>query len=198
MNRLSSLMLNGALFALLILGLAGSTWAQSVLGASHRPQEGIQESTDRQKRPHGADATQRLLFWNEVALKANARDHARAAPLKPEQGGPNRTARAFAIVQIAVFDAYNAIVGGYESYADLDLILEDADRESDRRRASVDAAIAQAAGDTLKALYPSQAAEIAAVQETDLDSIPDGRAKDAGIRIGRRAAEVILAIRSND
>ena len=204
MNRLSSLMLNGALFALLILGLAGSTWAQSVLGASHRPQEGIQESTDRQKRPPGADATQRLRFWNEIALKANARDHARAAPLKPEQGGPNRTARAFAIVQIAVFDAYNAIVGGYESYADLDLILEDADRESDRgresdrRRASVDAAIAQAAGDTLKALYPSQAADIAAVQETDLDSIPDGRAKDAGIRIGRRAAEVILAIRSND
>src|SRR5262249_58932429 len=123
MIKLNNLMLNGALFALLILGLVGSTWAQSVLGASHRPQEGIQESADRQKRPHGADATQRLLFWNEVALKANARDHARAAPLKPEQGGPLRTARAFAIVQIAVFDAYNPIVGGYESYADPDLIF---------------------------------------------------------------------------
>jgi PAP2 superfamily len=210
MNKLSNLMLNGALFALFILGLAGSTRAQSVLGASHRPQEGIQESADRQKRPHGDDATQRLLFWNEVVLKANARDHARSAPLKPEQGGPLRTARAFAIVQIAVFDAYNAIVGGYESYTDLDLISGDEDcdsdrghdsdrgRGSDRRRASVDAAIAQAAGDTLKVLYPSQAADIAAVQETDLDTIPDGRAKDAGIRIGRRAAEVILAIRSND
>src|SRR5262245_16405742 len=205
MNKHNNLMLNGALFALLILGLAGSTWAQSVLGSSHSLQEGIQESPDRHHhRPHGADATQRLLFWNEVALKANARDHARVAPLKPEQGGPLRTARAFAIVQIAVFDAYNAIVGGYESYTDPDLILGNADLEadrgrgSDRRRASVDAAIAQAAGDTLKTLYPSQAAEIAAVQETDLDSIPDGRAKDAGIRIGRRAAEVILAIRSND
>jgi hypothetical protein len=204
MNKLNNLMLSGALFAFSILSLAGSTWAQSVLGASHRPQEGIQESTDRQKRPHDADATRRLLFWNEVALKANARDHARSAPLSPEQGGPGRTARALAIVQIAVFDAYNAIVGGYESYADPDLILGDADSESDRgrgsdrRRASVDAAIAEAAGDTLKALYPSQAADIAAVQETDLDSIPDSRAKDAGIRIGRRAAEVILAIRSND
>src|SRR5262249_13501479 len=165
MIKLNNLMLNGALFALLILGLAGSTWAQSVLGSSHRPQEGIQESKDRQKRPHGADATQRLLFWNEVALKATARDHARVAPLKPEQGGPTRTARALAIVQIAVFDAYNAIVGGYESYADPDLILEDADcesdrgRGSDRRRASVDAALAQAAGDTLKRCYPSQAAD---------------------------------------
>jgi len=210
MNKRSNLMLNGALFALLVLGLAGSTWAQSVLGASHRPQEGMQESPDRQKRPHGDDATQRLLFWNEIALKANARDHARTAPLKPEQGGPHRTARALAIVQIAVFDAYNAIEGGYESYADPDLLSGDADRDSDhgrdsdrgrgsdRRRASVDAAIAEAAADTLKALYPSQAAEIAAVQETDLDSIADGRAKDAGIRIGRRAAEVILAIRSND
>src|SRR5262249_20917454 len=138
------------------------------------------------------------LFWNEVALKATARDHARSAPLKPEQGGPHRTARALAIVQIAVFDAYNAIVGGYESYVDQDLILADVGRGSDRRHASVDAAIAEADGDTLKALSPSQAAEIAAVQETDLDSISDGRAKDAGIRIGRSAAELILAIRSND
>src|SRR5215470_9756246 len=129
MNKLSNLMLNSALFASLILSLASSTWAQSVMGASHRPQEGIQESADRQKRPHGADATQRLLFWNEVALKANARDHARSAPLKPDQGGPARTARALAIVQIAVFDAYNAIVGGYEGYADPELILADADSE---------------------------------------------------------------------
>jgi len=203
MHKLNRLTLNATLLAFVTLISAVSTWAQgsqSALGPGFGVQSGAVESPDRQSRPIGADATRRLKFWNEITLKANARDHARVAPQSPDQVGPTRTARAFAIVHIAVFDAYNVIVGGFESYAGLDLASLDSEvgSESARRSASVDAAIAQAAGDTLIALYPSQAADIAAIQRVDLGTIPNGPAKDAGIRIGRRTADVILAIRSTD
>jgi hypothetical protein len=134
MNSSNRLTLNSALFTFLILSLAVSARAQSVLGPSHCLQEGARESPDRHRSP-GADTTRRLLFWNEIALKANALDHARLAPLRPDQGGPLRTARAFAIVHIAMFDVFNAIVGGYESYTGLDPASFDADLDCDRGRA---------------------------------------------------------------
>jgi len=197
MNTPNKLTLNSALFAYMILSLALSAWAQNPLGESHCLQEGARESPSRYKSP-GGDMTRRLLFWNEIALNANALDHARVAPLIPDQGGPLRTARAFAIVHIAMFDAFNAIVGGYESYTGLGPASLDEDIDCDRSRASVDAAIAQSAGDTLIALFPSQAENIEAIQRADLRTIPNGPAKNAGRRIGRRAAELILGIRSND
>ena len=194
MNTTNRLRLNGALFAFLILSLAVSAQAQSALRTSHVIQEDERESPDHQRSP-GDDTTRRLLFWNGVALNANGLDHALA---RPDQGGPLRTARAFAIVHIAMFDAFNAIVGGYKSYTGLDPASSDEDFDCDRSRASVDAAIAQAAGDTLIALYPFQAKVIEAIQRVDLKRIPNGSAKAAGIRIGRRAASEILRRRSND
>lgn len=197
MNTPNKLALNGALCAILILSLTGSARAQIALRAGNGFKQGAQGYLGRHKLPK-TNTTQRLLFWNEIALKANALDHARTPPLSPDQLGPVRTGRAFAIVHIAIFDAFNAIVGGYESYTSLDWDSFDAEFGWRRHRASVDAAIAQAAGDTLIALYPSQAEDIEAVQQTDLNTIPDGPAKNAGIIIGRRAAELILASRSND
>jgi hypothetical protein len=213
MNTPNKLTLNGALFTFLTLSLAFSARAQTALGVSHVIQEEARESPDRHESP-GADTTRRLLFWNEIALKANARDHAR---VPPDQGGPVRTARAFAIVHVAMFDAFNAIVGGFESYTGLDPASrdedcdrdnEDGDRDNrgnhdnrdnhDRSRASIDAAITQAAGDTLIALFPSQAEDIEAIQRADLKTIPNGPAKAAGRKVGRRAAEAILERRSND
>jgi membrane-associated phospholipid phosphatase len=126
----------------------------------------------------------------------------------PEQFGPARTARAFAIVHIAIFDAYNAIVGGYESYTGFRPALSgtifdsleegEADVDGVKRRASVDAAIIEAAATTLKALYPAQATDIENVRRIDLRSIPDGLAKSNGVAIGRQAANAILSRRSND
>jgi len=194
MNTPNGLTLNGALFTFLILSLAVSAQAHSALRTSHGIQEEERESPDHQRSP-GDDTTRRLLFWNGVALNANGLDHALA---RPDQGGPLRTARAFAIVHIAMFDAFNAIVGGFESYTGLDPASSDEDFDCDRSRASVDAAIAQAAGDTLIALYPFQAKVIEAIQRTDLKRIPNGPAKAAGRRIGRLAAEKILEKRRND
>jgi PAP2 superfamily len=133
----------------------------------------------------GADSVRR---WNEIALNANALDHVPVAPEGPEQFGPLRTARAFAIVHIAIFDAVNAIVGGYKSYTGL----------SPAHGASMNAAVAQAAHDTLVDLFPSQTINFDALLAEDLSKIRDGRAKTDGIDLGQQAAAAILALRAND
>src|SRR5206468_8296161 len=96
----------------------------------------------------GANAVRR---WNHVLLDANAIDHTPPAPgesrVYGEQLGPARTSRAFAIVHIAIFEAINAIAGMYRSYAGVDRVGSDT---------SMEAAVAQAAHDTLAAMFPSQ------------------------------------------
>ena len=47
-----------------------------------------------------------ILVWNQVMLDANAGD---SRLLIPDQGGPTRTSRAFAIVSVAMFDAWNSV-----------------------------------------------------------------------------------------
>jgi PAP2 superfamily len=160
--------------------------------------------TQSQPLQPGADATRRLRYWHEIALTTVALDHTPVAtavaldhtPVAPdenrvfgEQYGPPRTSRALAIVHIALFDAVNAITGGYQSYTDLGSAPADT---------SLDAAIAQAAHDTLVALYPSQRARLDALLTEDLGQLPDGRAQANGIALGQQAAAAILALRSND
>jgi len=94
-----------------------------------------------------------------------------------------------AIVHIAVFDAMNAIAGGYQSYTGLRPATDDT---------SVEAAIALAAHDTLVALFPSQKTDLDEELVADLGAIHDGRAKANGIKLGQAAATAILARRAND
>ena len=101
----------------------------------------------------GGDTRTRLLNWNMIAVDSTGIDHTPVAPgenrVFGEQIGPVRSARAMAIVHIAIFDAVNAITGGFQSYTNLGQVQEP-------NTYSVDAAIAQAAHDTLVALFPSQ------------------------------------------
>ena len=97
--------------------------------------------------------------------------------------------RSFAIMHAAVYDAVNAIVRTHSDY----LIHLKAPRH-----ASVAAAAATAAHDSLVQLYPSQAALLDADLATSLASIPDGQAKSQGIEVGASAAAQIVALRSND
>jgi hypothetical protein len=138
----------------------------------------------------GIDAVRR---WNEIAINASGLDH---TPLVDgetrvfgEQLGPARSSRAMAIVHIAIFDAVIAISGGYRSYTGISRGSGDA---------SVNAAIAKAAHDTLSALFPSQAPNFDMALAEDLKLISNGRAKDNGIDLGRRAAAAILELREND
>lgn len=172
------------------------TRIEEVLGPFHRAEPRDKAARNslvppRQMPPAGTDTLARVRYWNEIMLIANARDHTPGLPEQVfgEQLGPHRTSRAFAIVQVAVFDAINAVRGGYRSYSGL---------EPAEAGVSADAAVAQAAHDTLAALYPSQRAIFRAQLAADLALIPDGEAKRAGAHLGHRAARAILALREND
>jgi len=131
--------------------------------------------------------------WNAVAVDSAGLDH---TPVEPgdervfgEQIGPGRSSRAMAIVHIAIFDAVNAIASGYRGYTKINHAPPGA---------SMEAAIAQAAHDTLVAMYPSQTAFFHQVLAEDLVEIPDGPARIQGLHVGARAAELILAERASD
>ena len=189
--------------ALLCLALLVS-WSAPPAFAGTRPpigggpvtyatQPGTQELPPRYAAPSGPNAKARLAYWNEVAQRANAVDHTPAVAgnveLEAEQLGPTRTSRVGAIVHIAIYDALNAIVKRYPGYTGMLQAYPDS---------SQDAAIAQAAHDTLVALYPRQAPRLDAWLRADLARLPDGRAKLNGIDVGRRAAAAILALRASD
>lgn len=144
-------------------------------------------------RRGGASAIARLRYWNAIAIDTSGLDHTPLAAgetrIFGEQVGPGRSSRAMAIVHIAMFEAVNAVAGGYQSFVGLPF---------EGARSSMDSAIAQAAHDTLAVLFPSQAAAFDALLAEDLGRIREGRAKTAGIDLGRRAAFAILSLRNND
>jgi hypothetical protein len=147
---------------------------------------------ERRSRPVPNDARSRLVRWNHIAMDASGVDH---TPVQDgesrvfgEQLGPGRASRAMAIVHIAIADAVNAIHGRWESYTQI---------ESAPRGASVEAAIAQAARDTLVAMYPSQAPSFDEALAEDLEQI-GAAGREVGRRVGSQAAELVLAQRHGD
>ncbi len=140
-----------------------------------------------------------IRYWNQVAIDASGLDHTpvEPGPVEPgsrvfgEQLGPVRSVRAIAIVQIAVFDAVNALTGNtYRSHTGL---------ARETRPASVDAAIARAALDTLVQMFPSQARQFNSLYNAEIARITDNQdRKNLGIAIGQRSATRILGMRTND
>jgi hypothetical protein len=129
-----------------------------------------------------------ILEWNAVLLRANAVDHSGGTG-RPEQGGPTLTARAFAIVSAAAYDAFNSVKRIGDPYLTL---------VPDATSASADAAVAQAARDTLAALYPSQRPTFDTALGRTLDRVPDGPAEHLGRFVGRTVAGRLLQARGND
>ena len=193
-----------ATLALTALGFGALAVAQSVTGgfdgfwgAKYTPTpRDVADPSDRAAaragRPIAFDARSRLVHWNRIAIDASGVDHTPVAPGEErvfgEQLGPGRASRAMAIVHIAIFDAVNAIANEWQSYTN----IQDAPRG-----ASIDAAIAQAAHDTLAILFPSQASALHAMLDEDLARMSTP-GQDAGRRVGQRAASAILARRKHD
>jgi hypothetical protein len=157
------------------------------LGPLYHPE--TQQAFAIQAHP-GLDPVRR---WNEIALNATGLDHTPVAPgehrIFGEQFGPTRSSRAMAIVHIAMFEATNAVFGGFQSYTGLSPALPGT---------SANAAAPQAAHDALVALYPSQADTMDSLLAEDLDAIQTGVPKSQGINLGQRAAASILTLRAND
>jgi len=145
--------------------------------------------------PRRSNATiDTLRYWNQVAIDASGVDHIPGVPggrQGAEQLGPGRSARAMAIVHIAMFDAVNAISGGYRSYTGM---------ARETRPASLDAAIATAARDTLTQLFREQAGQFDILYNAEIARIPPSQEqqKNLGVAIGNRAATRILGMRTND
>lgn len=138
------------------------------------------------------NTTERVLYWNGAMSAANAIDFAYGRPGEPstaDQLGPTRSSRAYAIVHIGMFDAINAVRQQYPSYSDI---------APAPAGTSEDAAIAQAAHDTLVSLYPQQASILDQLLAQDLARLPDSDAKTNGIQTGQCAAAAILALRADD
>ena len=135
--------------------------------------------------------------WNRFATAAIA--NAPTAPVMPGVGQPAHLIQLhLAMVQGAVYDAVNAIEGGYEPYL--------AGVPAASPSASKRAAAATAAYNVLVGLKVGSAPMLPQpvrdwldpAYADSLEAIPDGSAKDDGIAAGAAAAAGMLAARTGD
>lgn len=134
-----------------------------------------------------------LRHWNQIAIDASGLDHTPEGEGPPhvygEQHGPCRASRAMAIVHLAIFEAANAVQPRYTSYLGLAPAAPGT---------SIQAAVAQAAHDTLCALFPSQQPIFTGYLEEELDGLLSGIGRQRGIALGKAAAAAILELRADD
>lgn len=124
-----------------------------------------------------ASSTDPVLEWNSIMVTTTASQN------------PFFQARFAAITQLAVFEAVNAIDKDFEPY--LGTI-------SAPTGASPDAAAVAAAHAVLENYFPANASALDAAYATSLARIPDGRAKQDGIKVGEAAASALIALRTGD
>jgi hypothetical protein len=121
-----------------------------------------------------------VLGWNEIAVNtavANGQN-------------PLAQARYTAIVQLAVFEAVNAITGDYRPY--LGNIVAP-------HGASAKAAAIEAAYRVLSTYFPASTSTLLdPARAKSLALIPDSHAKSDGIATGDAAASGMIALRAND
>ena len=122
-----------------------------------------------------------VLDWNLIAVNTSIANGQ----------SPFAQARNAAIVQLAVFEAVNAITGDYQPYLDLGSIVAP-------HGASADAAAIQAAYHVLSFYFPASASTLLTSRANSLALIPDGQAKIDGIATGDAAALAMIALRAND
>lgn len=132
-----------------------------------------------------------ILEWNAVTLEANRVDHTPALGGQYEQRGPGRTARAFAIVHAAMYDAYNAVDRSGQPF-------KVSVPGTMARGADADAAAAAAAFRTLTALYPSQWRTFSRALMQTLDRTRDGLPEAKGVALGLYVGSRYLHLRTND
>ena len=117
--------------------------------------------------------------WNSILLDC----------IRDQKSAPPIASRAMAITSSAVFEAVNAIDGSYASNVRFPLASA---------TASMPAAAAAAAFNTLLTLFPARKTILETRYAQSIASTPDDSRRTAGIEIGQRAAARILEIRATD
>ena len=131
-----------------------------------------------QAQPASAVTTESATESADVVIEWN--QNAQTAIIGTANQGPTVAYLHLAMVQGAVYDAVNAIEGGYEPYLGAPAMADPGD--------SAPAAAATAAHDVLVALFPGQQPTLDTKLATSLAAIPDGAAKTGGIEVGAAAA----------
>lgn len=122
-----------------------------------------------------------VIAWNREALKIVRTPGVQSPTI--------HSTWEFAVLHASIYDAVNSIVRRHHPYK-IELKAP--------RDASEDAAAISAGHEALTNLYEDFRPELDSVQQALLATIPNGKAKFEGIRIGRRVADSILALRAND
>jgi len=112
-----------------------------------------------------------VVAWNQELLHIVRTPGDQPANIHPT--------RSFAIMHATIYDAVVSITRDDPPY----LFSVPAPRQ-----ARIDAAAAQAAHDSLTALYPKLQPELDALLATQLAAIPDGKPKQDGIQVGSDVA----------
>ena len=122
-----------------------------------------------------------VLNWNTVAVNTAVAN----------KQNPFAQARTIAIVQLAVFEAVNAITQDYQPYIG---------STTAPPGASAEAAAIEAAYRVLSSYFPDSVTQAALLADrtSSLTSIPDGDSKTNGIATGDAAAAAMIALRAND
>jgi PAP2 superfamily len=118
--------------------------------------------------------------WHKTALKLTG---------ESKWPSPKRQ-RALAILDVAMFDAANAVKGYYVPYT--------YDITAPASTASEEAAASQAAFNIMIELMPEKKSDFQALNDKFLSGQTDALARDAGIALGNSVATAVLASRAGD
>ena len=129
-------------------------------------------------KPHDQNPGQ-VLAWNEIAVETGL------TVIQTNQEAVMR----LAYVQAAVFDAVDAVDGGYQPYVG---------HLRARGTTNVDAAVAAAAHRILVTQFPTQQSALDNSYATSLANISDGPAKTRGVAVGEQAAADVQQARAHD
>lgn len=135
-----------------------------------------------------------ICFWNGIALDANKRDHSFVAPAvsaTPEQGGPTLSARALALIHLAMHDAWF----GAQKKPAYGLYLPGFALKPSPKPVDPSAAAGAAARTMLDELYRRQAGDTAAAWTAFEGAYPT---PDAAVAYGVRVASALLGFRGVD
>jgi hypothetical protein len=131
---------------------------------------------------HTATASANVIVdWDEIGVKT-VQPIGSPPPIKP-----GLLFRAMAIMHLAMFNAVNATDPRYQPYKFETRALPDT---------SVEAAAASAAANVLAGIVPN--ADMRGTLTSYLAAIPDGDAKDRGVKLGEDVAAKMLALRADD
>jgi hypothetical protein len=148
----------------------------------------------------GQPAYNAAIEWNAIASTSIM-----AAPPQGAGQPPHAAVLSLAMVQGAVYDAVNAVDGGYQPYLLSPPVTLVGSEEDAENAASATAAFRVLAGfpdhvppDPLAGLFPAQRPTLQARYDASLALVPDGPAKTAGIAVGETTAAAMLTTRVND